>query len=375
MKALFIITGLFPGGAERIVLELVRGLREAGRQAAVVSLQGEPPPDSHVIVDQLEALGVRPYFLDLSVRRPWRILELKKILLRESPDLVHSHLMHANLTARIFCGNRRFPLINTIHIAERRRSLKIKLLFLLDRLTIRRCDLYTAVSRAAAEFHERRCRLPHETIRVIYNGSDPVIPKTAPEIAAAKEKWGLSNAARIIGSIGRLDHQKGYDIFLRSLPQIRKLIPPGGQWGILLIGDGPEREKLRRLAADAERDDPRLHIVLPGFLPDAAAWLPVLDLFVMPSRYEGFGLALTEALSLGIPSLCSQADSLPELCAFSPENTLCADFSAADLTETYRAALKLPKLPGKVFRTSAEMTAEYLNLYREILQKKSASMI
>ena len=137
---------------------------------------------------------------------------------------------------------------------------------------------------------------------------------------------------------------------------------------ILLIGDGPEREKLAKHAAAIERDYPMLHIVLTGYLPDAAAWLPVLDLFVMPSRYEGFGLTLTEALSFGIPALCSQADSLPELCAWSPENTLTADFTVPNLTEVYRKALQLPKLPGKLFHSTGQMTDEYLTLYHEFLQ-------
>ena len=93
----------------------------------------------------------------------------------------------------------------------------------------------------------------------------------------------------------------------------------------------------------------------------------MLDLFVMPSRYEGFGLTLTEALSFGIPALCSPADSLPELCAWSPENTLTADFMDPNLTEVYRKALQLPKLPGKLFHSTGQMTSEYLSLYQEFL--------
>ena len=183
-----------------------------------------------------------------------------------------------------------------------------------------------------------------------------------------KRQWGLEHADKIIGSVGRLDYQKGYDLFLKSLPILAQLIPAGQHWGIVLIGDGPEREKLAKQAAEIERDFPMLHIVLTGYLPDAAAWLPMLDLFVMPSRYEGFGLTLTEALSFGIPALCSPVDSLPELCAWSPENTLTADFTDPNLmTDVYRKALQLPKLPGKLFHSTGQMTSEYLSLYQEFL--------
>ena len=368
MKVLFVITGLFPGGAEKIVLEMVRSLLKAGHQAAVVSLQKEPPTAVRTIVDQLEQLGIRPYFLNLSGLGIFRIFRLCKIILTETPDIVHSHLMHANLAARLIRLFSRFTLVNTIHIAERRSVLKVRLLFWLDRLSFRLADVYTAVSAAAARFHEQRCGLPEGSVRVIYNGSDPVRPKSPADIAAMKRQWGLDDADKIIGSVGRLDHQKGYDLFLMSLPRLAPLIPAGERWGILLIGDGPEREKLAKQAAEIERVFPLLRIVLTGYLPDAAAWLPVFDLFVMPSRYEGFGLTLTEALSFGIPALCSQADSLPELCAWSPENTLTADFTGQDLTDVYRKALQLPKLPGKLFRSTEQMTSEYLTLYQEFLR-------
>ena len=367
MKVLFVITGLFPGGAEKIVLEMVRSLLKAGHQAAVVSLQKEPPAGVRTIVDQLEQLGVHPYFLDLSGFRSFRIFRLLRIIRTETPDIVHSHLMHANLAVRLIRLFSRFTLVNTIHIAERRSALKVRLLFWLDRLSFRLADACTAVSSAAARFHEQRCGLPAGSVRVIYNGSDPVQPKSPEDIAAMKRQLGLDKVDKVIGSVGRLDYQKGYDLFLMSLPSLVPLIPAGERWGILLIGDGPEREKLAKQAAVIEQKYPMLHIVLPGYLPDAAAWLPMLDLFVMPSRYEGFGLTLTEALSFGIPALCSPADSLPELCAWSPENTLTADFMDPNLTEVYRKALQLPKLPGKLFHSTGQMTSEYLSLYQEFL--------
>ncbi len=366
MKALFLITGLYPGGAEKIVLETVRNLLESGHSAAVVSLQEEPQGKERTIVDGLNQLGIDPYFLDFSVLRPWKLFTLLRIIRKEAPDVVHSHLMHANLTARLARLFRRFPLVNTIHIAERRKSLKIKILFLLDRLTWHLCGLYTAVSRAAAEFHEQKCGLPQGTVKVVYNGSDPAPPLPSDRIAAIRREWGLDGTARIIGSVGRFDYQKGYDIFLSGLSALKPLIPQGEQWGIVLIGDGSERDRLQTLAAEISAQMPELRIVLPGYRPDAASILPMLDLFVMPSRYEGFGLTLTEAMAQGIPALCSKADSLPELCAFAPEITMTADFSSPDLTEIYRKALQMRKQPGKIFRTTKEMTAEYIQCYQRL---------
>ena len=366
MKALLVITGLFPGGAERIVLETVRGLKKNGHEAAVVSLLKRPDSSRCAIVDELEKMGVRPFFLNLSRLHAYRIFRLLRIIRKESPDIVHSHLMHANLLLRLIRIFHPFPLVNTIHIAERRKTLETRILFLLDRLTFRLCDAYTAVSMAAARFHEQKCSLPSGTIRVIYNGSDPVKPKSAAELAVLRREWGLAGTQKLIGSIGRLDYQKGYDLLLRKLPDLKRLIPPGERWGILLIGDGPERTALQRIAAEMEQRIPQFRIVLPGYRPDAAELLPMLDLFVMPSRYEGFGLALTEALSQGIPVLCSRADSLPEICSKFPQNAFSVDFESPGMEKIFLHALTLPKSQGKIFRTTAEMTEEYLALYQEI---------
>ncbi len=372
MKILFVITGLFPGGAEKIVLETIRNLRKQGHDAAAVSLQPEPDAKQHAIVSELQSLGVRLYFLNLSLRHPFRFFLLNRIIRKEKPDVVHSHLMHANLLTRAARLFRRFTLINTIHIAERRSCLKVRLLFLLDRWSSQLCDISTAVSAEAAHFHEQQCRLPEHSIRVVMNGSDPVEPAAPEKQKQLLHEWGLENVQKRIGSIGRLDFQKGYDLFLNSLPALRPLIPSGERWGIILIGDGTERKKLQILAERMEREIPELRIVLPGYRPDAAALLPMLDLFVMPSRYEGFGLALTEALSAGLPCLCSRADSLPGLCARSPENTLCTDFVCGkEMTEVYRRALRLPHLRGKILRTAEQMTADYLAIYREAVSQTS----
>ena len=201
MKALLLITGLYPGGAEKIVLETIRILRGSGHAAAVVSLQKEPKGQERTIVNALVQLGVCPYFLDLSILRPWKLFTLLRIIRKESPDVVHSHLMHANLPARLVRLFRRFPLINTLHIAERRRSLKVRIMFRLDCLTWRLCDLYTAVSKAAADFHEQQCGLPQGTVKIVYNGSDPVSPLLADRIAAIRKEWGLDGTA----SSGRSD--------------------------------------------------------------------------------------------------------------------------------------------------------------------------
>ena len=100
MKVLMVLTGLFPGGAEKIALELTRSLLKQGHEVAVVSLLREPSVPERMIVDALEKLGVKRIFLNLTPGTPHRLFSLIGVIRRERPDIVHSHLMHANLCAR-----------------------------------------------------------------------------------------------------------------------------------------------------------------------------------------------------------------------------------------------------------------------------------
>lgn len=367
-----VLTGLYPGGAEKIALELTRFLMKQGQEVAVVSLLREPSGHDRTIVDALEQLGVRIHFLNLTKRTPFRLFSLIGIIRREKPDIVHSHLMHANLTARLAKVFHKFLLINTIHIAEKRR--KADWLFRLDRLTLPLCNAYTAVSEAAARFHEKKCGFPEGTIRVIYNGSDPVSPAPGELIARLKQEWNIADADKVIGSIGRLDFQKGYDRLLERLPSLVPLIPQGRQWAVVILGNGPERDILRRMADSLNKKYPELRVIFPGYRPDAPSLMVMFDLFVMPSRYEGYGLALTEAFSLGLPALCSDTDSIPELCKYARESTLVTDFDAPpeDFECIFRKALQLPHSGKIIIQTCEGMTNRYFLLYQEVLkgQKK-----
>ena len=367
MKLMMILTELAHGGAEKVVLELVRRLRLHGHDVTVVSLMPEPPPEQRAIPDALFACGAKLVFLRLTRSTPWRVLSLYRVIRAENPDVIHSHLIHPNLLGRMVNVLTRKPLVNTIHIAERRSGKG--LFFFLDRLTFPLCDVCTAVSNAAARFHERKCGLKENSIRVIYNGSDPV-PQASPEtIASLKREWEVDSCSKIIGLLGRLDPQKGFDRFLALLPYLARKLPPESKVGIVLIGDGPERERLRRQAAEAGAQCPNLCIRMPGYRKDAASLMSMFDLFAMPSRYEGYGLTLAEAFSAGIPVFCSTADSLPELCALVGDHFFTADFDRETpdaVAERLLTALSASRYEGRVIMTNGQMYQAYLALYESL---------
>jgi glycosyltransferase involved in cell wall biosynthesis len=112
-----------------------------------------------------------------------------------------------------------------------------------------------------------------------------------PEAVAALR----GGAPLVIGSIGRLSRQKGYDLLIEATPALLAA-HPGAR--VLIAGDGPERTALERRARELDVS----HAVrLPGYVPDPRAVYAALDIFVAPSRHEGFGIVFLEAMAMGVP--------------------------------------------------------------------------
>ena len=359
MKIAHVITELGPGGAERVVLELCKELKKNGHAPVIISLS--PKPENSAIPAALEKAGLETHYANVSKKKPWTIFNLASILRKTNPDIVHAHLMHPSLATRLLKPFYRKPLVNTIHIADRRR--RMWPWFMADRITFPLCDICTAVSKAAAAFHEKSAGLTEGSIKVIYNGVDKVKPAPAEELEKLRRDWQIGSCSRVIGSIGRLDWQKGFDILFSMLPELSLLVPPGERWAIVIIGEGPERGLLEKLAADAPAN---IEIKMPGFRADASRVMALFDAFVMPSRYEGYGLALAEAMSLGLPVVTNEIDSLPELCDLYP-NSQCVRFPSPDASAAIAAALETPRGEPFEIMSVAKMTSEYQSIYSSLV--------
>ena len=364
MKVVQIITSMRPAGAERILVDLCRGLPRDECRIETVSLLTLPERSS--IVDGLREAGIPVHCLGVTRAAPWRMLRLYPLLRRLEPDIVHAHLFHPGLLSRFpAAAGRRYRVINTVHSADRRRWRGWQ--FLLDRWTWKRCDVLTAVSGAVRDYHGPLIGAPPDRIRVIYNGIPRPQAVSLPEKRDLHREWGLEGCRRVLGTAGRLDPQKGYDVLLEMLPALSPVVPPGESWGLVILGEGPMRARLEKLARAAPDN---LAVRLPGFRDDAARCLGAFDLFLMPSRFEGFGLSLAEAMAQGIPVLANRVDSLPEIMETYPngETVRFTRDNAPGVAARIRGLLLDPAelspfAPYPVDR----MVAAYLDLYRSLL--------
>jgi glycosyltransferase involved in cell wall biosynthesis len=353
-----VITHLELAGAERVVTELALGLDAAGHRVTVVSLR--PVRPGTVLAQRLRDSGVEVRTLNLTKTAFWRVLALRRHLDALHPDVVHAHLFHANLASRAAGIGRRYGLVNTMH-----GSPGSSWRFRLEGLTFDGCDAYTAVSRAARDHLAGGMGRASESIRVIYNGCPEIRPLEPGEARRIRRRWGLEGCTRVIGSAGRLAPEKGFDLFLRLAPAVGEVIPAGETWGLVILGDGPQRAALMAIAGHAP---PNLKIALPGFDPDASRSIGGFDLFVQPSRKEGFGLAAVEAMSHGLPILASRVDALPEIMEFYTHGRV-IDFvngSPRELAATLAAAAAFPRVHPQQPFPLERMVEAYSSLYREL---------
>lgn len=300
----FLTTELGPGGAERVVFELSRRLDR--RRFEVAGVWSLAPADGF-FAGELSRAGVP--VAGCGAHSPsdlhalWR---LRRALGGARLDLLNAHLFHAAAAARLVArGAGVGKLVVTHHIPEPRRWR-----FLLERLWAGRADRVAAVSESVAASAAAGLRLPRAAVRVIANGVDAAEIESRATGAARAEtrrRLGLPPDARVIGALGRLADQKDP---LTLVEAFARLAPADARLRLLFVGAGPLHEPAWKRAAALGLTG-RVH--LAGFQPDTPAWLSAMDVFALPSRYEGHPLALLEALAAGLPVAASRIPPVEEV--------------------------------------------------------------
>jgi glycosyltransferase involved in cell wall biosynthesis len=171
---------------------------------------------------------------------------------------------------------------------------------------------------------------------------------------ASRDALGIPPDAFVVGSVGRLDPQKNYSLLLQAAGRARF----GGDWFVVIAGEGKERALLEQRAAEWAISD---RTKLPGHMDDIPRLLPALDVFVLSSLYEGLPLSLLEAMASGIPCIATAADGIKEV-IIDGENGLLLPLgaTAAELAERLSTLASDPDLRGRL-ATAALFTVNSLH--------------
>jgi glycosyltransferase involved in cell wall biosynthesis len=330
------------GGSERHLLTLLPALAERGVDVRFLGLDDTsraPDPFYEALSVPFERL---PAPRDLDPRLAGRVWRATR-----RADLVHTHLVHADVYGAI--GAR--VLVSTKHNDDPFRAGAFRYV---ERVLARRASRIIAITHALARFQVERVGLPPEKVEVIHYGMD--------ELPAA---WGANPAddvprdAPLLLAVCRLEPQKGVDVAIRALREIPKA-------QLVVLGEGPQRGELERLADD------RVHLL--GRVPDVAAWLRRADVLVHPVRWEGFGLALLEAMLASLPVVASRVSSIPEIVVDDETGLLVEPDDAAALAAALNRVLEDPQGYGAAGQARAQqefsvarMADRTLALYESVL--------
>lgn len=293
------------GGVARVVVDLVRGQREAGCRVLVACPQGgrlaaEAAVAGALVVDWPAERSPGP-------ATPGEVWRLRRIIRGAGPDILHLHSAKAGLAGRL-AARGSVPTVFQPHAwsfaaVEGR----------LAAATLRWERYATRWARAVLCVSERE-RLDGVAAgleadwRVIPNGVDVrhYAPADSAARRAARMSLGLELDAPLAVCVGRLCRQKGQDVLLAAWSEVVGRLPAAR---LALVGDGPDAAAL----ADRVRELPEpARVRLAGDVADPRPWLAAADLVVLPSRWEGMALAPLEAMAMGRPVLLSDVPGAGE---------------------------------------------------------------
>ena len=292
-KVMIAITGLGPGGAERLVYETATRLDRSRFAPEVVSLDAA----QGAMGQMLREAGVPVTGLDRHRRDLLGCARALRRLIREhQPDLLHTHLFHANLAGRLAARKHSaLPVLSHVHIVERRfRPWQ----YWLDARTARYCVAELCVSPSVRGHQALRTGLAEDFFQVVPNGID---------LTRFTQQADLQDP--LVVGVGHLrSAQKGFDVLLDAWATVVKH-QPGAR--LVLAGEGPEQRRferrLRRLPDNGRSVD------LAGLVTDVPKLLARAAVFCMPSRWEGSPLACMEAMAAGLPVVGSAIGPIEEL--------------------------------------------------------------
>jgi len=277
-------------GAESVILNLARGLRDAGHPCVLGVFANSLNPNLQLHQKAIEEEIPSHPFPCKGQFDPTVVRRIRDLAKETGADIIHTHGYKADVYTRLAMLDYGVPLVSTCHnwLDENWRT---SLYGVVDRFVLR------CFARVVAVSEEVRQRLleagvRQERIRIIPNGIDlrPFRVERGPDPA----DWSADRPA-VVGMVGRLSAEKGVDLFLRAASQVTGAIPHAR---FVVVGDGPDREQLEALI-----DQLRLRPIVSmlGRRNDMPAQYASFDLLVSSSRKEGLPIAILEAMASGLP--------------------------------------------------------------------------
>lgn len=285
MRILMIITGLGVGGAEHVVVNLADELATLGHEVKLAYLNGEievkvSPENPEVELISIGMHGSKDFAK--------AYIRLRKLVKDFKPDVVHSHMVHANIISRLLRLTIRVPkVISTAHSSNEGGKLRM----LAYRLTDKLADISVNVSQSAVEEFIKKGAVKPGRMITIANGIDTDKFKFNNSSRIKLRSQLSINNEKVILAVGRLDAAKDYPNLLNSLTLLKI---ERQDFKVFIVGDGPYKDTLYKLTKDLKIDS---CVRFLGVRNDVKELMSAADIYVMSSAWEGLPMVILEAMS------------------------------------------------------------------------------
>jgi glycosyltransferase involved in cell wall biosynthesis len=359
LRVLFLIDSLGPGGAERLMVDLLPELQEQGIDSEVVAIQerhGNP------VAAELADLGFSVSTIGIErLRERGALARVIDAVKASRPDVIHTQLEFANILGSIAGERLGIPTIATIHTLDRpaalsREGLRFRLMGWALR---RRCDRVIAVSESARRHVLGRAGIRPRRTRAIHNGID--LAQFGPDAdvrAAVRAELGISPSAFVVITVAVLRPPKGIGDMVRALPTV---IGDHPDLMYLVVGDGSARGDLEALA---EQLGVASVVNFAGHRADIPRMLAAADLFVLPSHTEALPTVLIEAMATELPVVATDVGGTSEILAAGQSGILVPPHAPVRLAEAVDRLASNPRQRRSMGLAGARIARERFSIQR-----------
>lgn len=312
------------GGQHQILLTL-RGLRERGHDARLLTRRGSPL-EQRAVAEKFTVHTFPPRLARLNA-----FLCLREIVDQQHFDVVHAHDPHALSAAWLARVHRRSALVASRRVA-----------YPLSRgwpalARYRAAQRVIAVSQFVAK-SVTDAGIDATRVGVAYDGVEIPPVRTAEMRSVARCRWDIADQTTLLGCVGYLLPEKGQELLVRAMQIVAAEFPA---CKLILAGDGPMRSQLESLAADLALSNA---IIFAGFVEDTESIYRALDAFVFPSLAEPLGSSLLAAMAHSLPAIAVASGGVPEIIESGRNGVLAATPDGMELARAICSVLRDPQI-------------------------------
>jgi glycosyltransferase involved in cell wall biosynthesis len=327
-----------------------------------------------------DAAGCQTFNLDLpSQFDPRAVFRAQSVIDRVQSDIVHTHLLRADLMAGMAA---RLSGVKTIvgaayAIGAYRRERKRFSDPLLDTTCARLPTAFIAVSQATKDDWIQRLGISSDRISVIHTGVEtaPTIDRSA--VDAFRAQFGASEEFPLVLTVARMSYEKGIDTLLDAA---KSLLEAGASFRWVIVGNGPDRKNVQRMITDEGLEH---NVRLAGFMPDVWPAMAAADVVCIPSKSDAFPVVMLEAMSVGRPIVGTRVGGIPEAIVHDVNGLLVEPDAADDMATAINELLRDPgraAVMGQNARATAcdrfdarHVARQYVETYENFVRTKEVA--